>query len=190
MTVQELVDRWPAPLTDTMIKEGLEVGTTEQGMLDYRGVVIGWPFFKVSFENADFSHCSLPGDQIGGRATFKGCLFEKSKFTGSIGAELTDCRFIDARFRNMTWGGQLNDCLFENTELRTVRWYDDNIQLNRIVFKNCYFHRCQMMGVRFLDCTFENCRYLGNSFADSYFINCGVTERDFGDSILLDATFD
>lgn len=188
MKIKELIDRWQEPLTDKMISEGVNVGTTEQGMSDYRGIVIGWPLFKARFENADFSHLSQAGEQIAG--SFKACLFEKSKFFGTIIGDFTDCRFANSHFRNMTWQGLLQDCLFENTELRTVRWYDDNIEINRVTFRNCYFHRCQIMGVRFVDCTFEDCRYLGNSFAESHFINCGVSAKEFGDSILIESKFD
>ncbi len=160
---------------------------TPGGLIDYRGCTFGRPFFDVKLNKADFSYCELDGQLS--QVEFCRCLFEKSKFSGTLHGTLLESVFTKVVFSNLSLLGEIVGCSFNDVKFRNVRGYDDTLVIEKCNFLNCYFHRSSLMGVKFVSCRFENCKYLGNTFADSQFIGCNVNESTFGDSILIDTTF-
>ena len=180
-----LVDRWEenrvSDLRRALREDGCNspFGQTDEGLCDFRGVVINESLHQLTITSVDFSEARMDSGQFA--ATVKRCRFTKCKFESNVGNEFIECDFGAANLANCVFRGKFVECDFSAANLTNVRG-------SHVRFEDCNFDGANLRKASFYDSTFvrckiTNCKFGSGSLAGSKFEDCEI-EADFTKTVM------
>lgn len=182
MDVKRLRERWGPDQTTAVAAQFLAAsrtrgqpdfespfGTTEQGLLDLRGLTLHQSVRYATVRGADFSGAVFAASTVS-ESELERCRFDRCDLRGRfVGRRFTGCSFVGARLQQARLGAVFTECDFTKANL-------SGSVASGVRFERCDFTRARLGSIMWTQrCVFDQCVFDGliscsGSVAGSRFI--------------------
>lgn len=188
-TINELRNRWSKSMLDEVNNAwscGKNIispfGQTEEGLGDFRGLIISKPGNRLSLNDIDLSGAK---DEFFGQfvfCQFSRCVFISTTISTNFGDDFYNCDFRSIDLKEAIIRGVFKDCNFSFGNLTKLRAKEVN-------FHNCNFTEANLRRAEFYNCSFFNCNWTGVKFGGGALSRCIGLDGNFKDQDLKDTLF-
>jgi len=136
-------------------------GLTEDGLQDFRGIVLVEIIQYLTVQKLDLSYASFKDGTGLIVSQFSHCCFDGMKLDGAmVSRQFSHCSFRKVSLKNAGISERFEDCDFTGCNLSRAKAID-------VTFIRCHFTDVNFRGAMFMHCRFEDCSFEGAIFHNS-----------------------